>query len=96
MEGYEAIKYLDNLEVGMFCTVNLPIYSGQIIPVTAMYMGKDEMGRYTFNDTNIFKMSKDFIQEKGISFQKSFNEDKALEIYAKVRKNIERKMSKER
>ena len=95
-EGYEAIKYLDNLEVGMFCTVNLPIYSGQIIPVTAMYMGKDEMGRYTFNDTNIFKMSKDFIQEKGISLQKSFNEDKALEIYAKVRKNIERKMSKER
>ena len=59
-------------------------------------MGKDEMGRYTFNDTNIFKMSKDFIQEKGISLQKSFNEDKALEIYAKVRKNIERKMSKER
>lgn len=56
----------------MFCTVNLPIYSGQIIPVTASIWEKTEMGRYTFNDTNIFKMSKDFIQEKGYITSKEF------------------------
>ena len=59
MENQETIKYLDNLLVGMFCTVNIPLYNNEKIPVTAMYIGKDKDGRYNFIDTGRFVLSKE-------------------------------------
>ena len=50
MEKQEAIDYLNNLQPGMFCN--------EVIPITAMYMGKDKDGRYNFIDTGRFIMSK--------------------------------------
>ena len=45
MEKQEAIDYLNNLQPGMFCTVNLPLYGNEVIPITAMYIGQDKGGR---------------------------------------------------
>ena len=42
MREEEAINFLDNLERGQYITVNIPIYKDENIPVTAMYLGKDE------------------------------------------------------
>lgn len=97
MENQETIKYLDNLLVGMFCTVNIPLYNNEKIPVTAMYIGKDKDGRYNFIDTGRFVLSKEFIEQKSITIDKTFDEDKVFEIYSKVRiKDIENKKEKER
>ena len=96
MENQETIKYLDNLLVGMFCTVNIPLYNNEKIPVTAMYIGKDRDGRYNFIDTGRFVLSKEFIEQKSITIDKTFDEDKAFEIYSKVRiKDIKNKKEKE-
>ena len=96
MENQETIKYLDNLLVGMFCTVNIPLYNNEKIPVTAMYIGKDKDGRYNFIDTGRFVLSKEFIGQKSITIDKTFDEDKAFEIYSKVRiKDIKNKKEKE-
>lgn len=96
MENQETIKYLDNLLVGMFCTVNIPLYNNEKIPVTAMYIGKDKDGRYNFIDTGRFVLSKKFIEQKSITIDKTFDEDKAFEIYSKVRiKDIKNKKEKE-
>ena len=51
MQKDEAIDYLENLKIGNFLTVNIPISSNCNIPVTAMYVGKDKEGRYEFLDT---------------------------------------------
>ena len=97
MENQETIKYLDNLLVGMFCTVNIPLYNNEKIPVTAMYIGKDKDGRYNFIDTGRFVLSKEFIEQKSMTIDKTFDEDKAFEIYSKVRiKDIKNKKEKER
>lgn len=97
MENQETIKYLDNLLVGMFCTVNIPLYNNEKIPVTAMYIGKDKDGRYNFIDTGRFVLSKEFIEQKSITIDKTFDEDKVFEIYSKVRiKDIKNKKEKER
>ena len=49
MKNQEAIDYLNNLQQGMFCTVNIPICNDkEKIPITVMYMGKDKDGRYIF------------------------------------------------
>ena len=96
MENQETIKYLDNLLVRMFCTVNIPLYNNEKIPVTAMYIGKDKDGRYNFIDTGRFVLSKEFIEQKSITIDKTFDEDKAFEIYSKVRiKDIKNKKEKE-
>ena len=87
MREEEAINFLDNLERGQYITVNIPIYKDENIPVTAMYLGKDEQGRYNFIDTGRFIMSKEFIEQKSISIDKSFDEDKAFEIYESVKRN---------
>ena len=97
MENQEAIEYLNNLQQGMFCTVNIPICNNtEKIPITAMYMGKDKEGRYNFIDTGRFIMSKEFIENKAISIDKSFDEDKAFEIYSKVRMQPNKNKNKER
>ena len=87
IEKQEAIEYLNKLQKGMFCTVNIPLYSNEKMPITVMYMGKDEQGRYNFIDTGRFIMSKEFIEQKSISIDKSFDEDKASEIYESVKRN---------
>lgn len=96
MENKEAIDYLNNLQQGMFCTVNLPLYGNEVIPITAMYMGKDKDGRYNFIDTGRFILSKEFIESKSISIDKSFDEDKALEIYFKIRMQPNKNKNKEK
>lgn len=97
MENQETIKYLDNLLVGMFCTINIPLYNNEKIPVTAMYMGKDKEGRYNFVDTGRFILSKEFIEQKSITIDKTFDKDKAIEIYSKVRmKDIKKNKEKNR
>ena len=62
-----------------------------------MYIGKDKDGRYNFIDTGRFVLSKEFIEQKSITIDKTFDEDKAFEIYSKVRiKDIKNKKEKER
>ena len=96
MERQEAINYLNNLQKGMFCTVNLPLYGNEVMPITSMYMGKDKDGRYNFMDTGRFILSKEFIENKAISIDKKYDEDKAFEIYSKVRRQPNKKKNKER
>ena len=96
MERQEAINYLNNLQKGMFCTVNLPLYGNEVMPITAMYMGKDKDGRYNFMDTGRFILSKEFIENKAISIDKKYDEDEAFEIYSKVRRQPNKKKNKER
>ena len=96
MERQEAINYLNNLQKGMFCTVNLPLYGNEVMPITAMYMGKDKDGRYNFMDTGRFILSKEFIENKAISIDKKYDEDKAFEIYSKVRRQPNKKKNKDR
>lgn len=96
MEDQDAIDYLNNLQTGMFCTVNIPLYDNEKMPITAMYIGKDKDGRYNFIDTGKFILSKEFIERKAISIEKSYDEEKAMEIYSKVRINKNVKKSRER
>lgn len=56
-----------------------------IIPITVMYVGKDEDGIYSFIDSGVFKLSKKYIEEKNITIDREFDPDIALEIYARVR-----------
>lgn len=94
MENQEAINYLENLERGMFCTVNIPLYNREKIPITVMYIGKDKDGRYNFADTGIMVMSKDFIEQKAISVDKEFDREKAMEIHSKMRMQSARKKNR--
>lgn len=96
MEDQDAINYLNNLQTGMFCTVNIPLYENEKMPITAMYIGKDKDGRYNFIDTGKFILSKEFIERKAISIEKNYDEEKAMEIYSKVRINKNVKKSRER
>lgn len=96
MESQESIDYLNKLERGMFCTINLPLYGNEAMPITAMYMGKDEDGRYNFFDTRRFILSKEFIKNKAITIDKNFDEDKAIEIYSKVRMQSSKNKNTER
>ncbi len=86
MKNNEVIEYLNNLKKGMFCTVNIPLYNGQTIPVTVKYMGKDSQGRYKFLDTGKMIMSRSFIEQQEITIDETFNRDKAIEINKKLRK----------
>lgn len=97
MESQEAIEYLNNLQQGIFCTVNIPLCNNnEKIPITAMYMGKNKEDRYNFIDTGRFILSKEFIANKSISIEKSFDEDKALEIHSKVCMQFSKNKNKER
>lgn len=96
MKNQEAIDYLNNLQKGMFCTVNIPLYNDEKIPITAMYIGKDSDGRFNFIDSGGFVLSKEFIERKEISVDKSYDEEKAMEIYSKVRMQTNKKIKKEK
>ncbi len=94
MEAEKTIEFLDNLQKGMFCTINLPLFKDEIKPITAMYIGKDDDGRFVFLGDNQFAFSKNFIQKKNISVNKEFDEDKATEIYMQVAKLKEKRKGK--
>ena len=83
--------YLDNLQVGEFITVNIPVFSGEYIASTCIYMGKDDEGRYILKDESFFKMSKDFMIKNKISIDKEFDGDKAFDIYKDIKKEQENK-----
>lgn len=86
MKEEEAISYLDNLEIGSYITVNIPIYKDENLPVTAMYLGKDKQGRYNFADSGKFVFTKEFIERGKISLDKEYDDNKAYEIYIKIKK----------
>ena len=88
MKGEEAINYLESLREGRFLSINIPIYKDEIKPVTVMYLGKDKIGRYHFLKENrivysSFVLSKEMFERENISIDKSFDKDKAYEIYSK-------------
>lgn len=95
MKEQEAINYLETLEKGNYITVNIPILGDENIPVTAMYMGKDN-NRYNFLDTGKFVLSKEFIERGKVTIDKEFDDEKAMEIHAKVRLEQEKKTKKNR
>ena len=45
------------------------------IPITAMFIGKDDYGRYNFADKGLFTLSKEFIERGKVSIDKEFNGD---------------------
>lgn len=94
MKEQEAINYLDNLESGNYITINIPLYKDENIPVTAMYLGKDEQGRYSFADTGKFVFTKEFIKRGKITLDKEYDGDKAFEIYAKLQKDIHKEKNR--
>ena len=94
MKEYEAIQYLENLEVGSFLTVNFPIDSKTVMPVTALYMGKDKEGRYNFKDSGQFILPKKLLERGNISIDKDFDGDVAIDINAKLRIEQARKIIK--
>lgn len=91
MEKEDAIKYLENLQQGDFLTVNIPIIADKKIQVTAMCVGKDKEGRYNFIDSGNFILSKEFLEKGNISIDKEYNGDIATDIYAKFKREQERK-----
>lgn len=91
MKEEKAIEFLENLERGMFFTLNIPLTRNENIPITVMYVGKDKDGRYKFLDNGKIIMSKRFIKEKGIEIDKEYNEKDAIEIYAKMKRNRSKK-----
>ena len=84
MEKQEAIDYLNNLQPGMFCTVNLPLYGNEVIPITAMYKGQQQVVtmNQVISDLNtefmnkITQIQKEFVKtnllgnERGIIYQR--------------------------
>ena len=96
MKEHEAIEYLESLEKGQYMTVNIPLMGDDVIPVTVMYMGKDSNNRYNFLDTGIFILTKEFIEKCKVTIDKEFDGDKALEIYSKVRLEMEKRNKKNR
>lgn len=96
MKEHEAIEYLESLEKGQYMTVNIPLMGDDVIPVTVMYMGKDSNNRYNFLDTGRFILTKEFIEKGKVTIYKEFDGDKALEIYSKVRLEMEKRNKKNR
>ena len=94
MKEQEAIEYLENLQIGEFITVNIPIYSGETIASTCIYMGKDKDGRYLLKDESCFKLSKEFMIRNNISIDKEFDGDKAFDIYKDIKKKQEKQKNK--
>ena len=85
MEKEDTITFLENLPKGKFCTVNIPITKNKKVPITAMYVGKDNEGRYKFIDTGKFVLSKDILVRSLISIEKNFDKNQALNINAKIK-----------
>lgn len=69
-------------------------FGSDSIHVTAMFIGKDDSGRYNFADKGLFTLSKEFIERGKVSIDKEFNGDEALEIHSKIRLAQEKKLLK--
>ncbi len=95
MSENDAINYLEKLERGNFLTVNIPISRDDVIQVTAMYIGKDEMGRYNFADKGNFILSKEFLEKGEVTIDKEYNRDDAFEIYSKVKMKLDKQHKKD-
>ncbi|MBP3830790.1 MAG: hypothetical protein ILA02_00140 [Clostridia bacterium] len=95
MREDDAINYLDKLERGNFLTVNIPISRDDTVQVTAMYIGKDELGRYNFVDKGNLILSKEFLERGKVTIDKEFNKDDAFEIYSKVRTKLDKQHKKD-
>ena len=88
MEKQEAINYLNNLQKGMFCTVNLPLYGDEVIPITVMYIGKDKDG----NDIDKTVISREYSSEwkPGDEPYYPVNDEKNGALYAEYKKLAEK------
>lgn len=86
MKQEKAINYLEKLEKGSFITINYPLVAGVNIPVTAMYLGKDENGRFNFKEESRVAFTKDMLQRGVISIDSEYDRGKALDIDEQVRK----------
>lgn len=95
MSEDDAINYLDKLERGNFLTVNIPISRDEVVQVTAMYIGKDEMGRYNFADKGNFVLSKEFLERGKVTIDKEYKRDDAFEIYSKIRTKLDKQHKKD-
>ncbi len=84
MKQHEAIKFLENIEVGTFLTVNIPISAKCKTQVTAMYKGRDKNGRFEFVDTGEFILSKEILNKGLITIEKEYNSQNAQKIYSKL------------
>ena len=86
MNKSEAIDYIENLEVGSFLTLNIPILGDEKVSVTAMYMGKDKDNRYNFMEYGKFIFSKEFIERGTPSLETEYDGNQAMDINQKARK----------
>lgn len=93
MREYEAIDYLDKLEVGNYLTVNIPLIRDDKISVTAIYLGKDKSGKYNFVDSGTFVFTKEFIEKGRISIDKEYDGNKA---HARIIKEQEKSFKKQK
>ena len=82
-------KHFETVDFSEFITVNIPVFSGEYIASTCLYMGKDDEGRYILKDESCFKLSKDFLIKNKISVDKEFDGDKAFDIYKDIKKEQE-------
>lgn len=96
MKENEAIDFLEKLEVGTFITVNIPITRNDTMPITAMYAGKDKEGRYEFLDTGEFILSKDILEKGKVSIEKEYDNNNAVKIHKRIKKEYEKNYNKNR
>ena len=94
MKEFEAIKYLDKLKMGTFLTINIPITRNETMPITAMFVGKDKDGRYEFLDTGEMILSKSHLERGQISIDKEFDQENAMKINKRIRKEYEKAQHK--
>ena len=90
MKEKNPIEILEELSIGMFCNIELPLTNSMTSNVTAIYLGKDKDGRYNFFDgggaCGTFKMNKNFIIQKDIKITKKLDEDKTYDLYVELKK----------
>lgn len=83
MSSNKSIEFLDNLQVGMPCNVNIKLGNGVIISKTCLYAGKQN-NKYTFFDgegiSSFFRYSKKFIEEKDVVVNDDFDDDRFSEL----------------
>ena len=91
----EAINYLENLEVGNFLTLNIPIYSGEFLATPVIYLGKDDEDRYIFEEHSSYKISKDFLKRNNIFIDADYDRGKAYEIIDEVKKRMKNKKNRD-
>ena len=91
-----TIEYLDSLKKGDFCTVNIPLINNVTIPITAMYMGKDDDNRYKFIDKGNFVLPAKLIEEKAIQVNKEYDKNIAMKIRKRFKMLQQMKKRKEK